>query len=95
MKMNRRILTLFTVALLASLPALSRAQDDTPDTTTAGSDTNAPPTTLKELMAVNNQVTNTVGIALIKNPSAQAVGFTGSRIAGRALFDAAAARPDR
>ncbi len=35
-----------------------------------------------------------VGIALVKHPSARAVGFTGSRIAGRALFDAAAARPD-
>ena len=35
-----------------------------------------------------------VGITLVKNPSARAVGFTGSRAAGRALFDAAAARPD-
>jgi NADP-dependent aldehyde dehydrogenase len=35
-----------------------------------------------------------VGIALVKHPSAKAVGFTGSRVAGRVLFDAAAARPE-
>jgi NADP-dependent aldehyde dehydrogenase len=35
----------------------------------------------------------TVGIALVKHPAAKAVGFTGSRTAGRALFDAASARP--
>ncbi len=34
----------------------------------------------------------TVGLALVKHPLAKAVGFTGSRIAGRSLFDAAAAR---
>jgi len=34
-----------------------------------------------------------IGMALIKHPSACAVGFTGSRAAGRALFDAASARP--
>jgi NADP-dependent aldehyde dehydrogenase len=36
----------------------------------------------------------TVGMALVKHPAAKAVGFTGSRVAGRALFDAASARPD-
>ncbi len=36
---------------------------------------------------------STVGQALVKNPAAQAVGFTGSRRAGRILFDLAAARP--
>lgn len=35
-----------------------------------------------------------IGTALVKHPFARAVGFTGSRAAGRALFDAAAARPD-
>ncbi|MEQ1862273.1 MAG: aldehyde dehydrogenase (NADP(+)) [Chthoniobacteraceae bacterium] len=35
-----------------------------------------------------------VGIALVKHPFARAAGFTGSRFAGRALFDAAAARPE-
>jgi NADP-dependent aldehyde dehydrogenase len=34
------------------------------------------------------------GMALVRHPLAGAVGFTGSRTAGRALFDAAAARPD-
>jgi NADP-dependent aldehyde dehydrogenase len=36
----------------------------------------------------------TVGLALVKHPFAAAVGFTGSRAAGRSLFDAAAARPE-
>lgn len=35
-----------------------------------------------------------IGMALVKHPVTRAVGFTGSRHAGRALFDAAAARPD-
>ncbi|HWA85698.1 MAG TPA: aldehyde dehydrogenase (NADP(+)) [Opitutus sp.] len=35
----------------------------------------------------------TVGIAMVRHPAVAAVGFTGSRAAGRALFDAAAARP--
>jgi NADP-dependent aldehyde dehydrogenase len=35
-----------------------------------------------------------IGIALVRHPLARAVGFTGSREAGRALFDAAAARPE-
>lgn len=34
------------------------------------------------------------GIALVKHPAVTAVGFTGSHAAGRALFDAAMARPD-
>jgi 2,5-dioxopentanoate dehydrogenase len=37
---------------------------------------------------------NQVGIALVKHPLVKAVGFTGSRTAGRALMDVAAARPD-
>jgi NADP-dependent aldehyde dehydrogenase len=35
----------------------------------------------------------TVGQTLVKHPATQAVGFTGSKRAGRALFDLAAARP--
>jgi len=35
----------------------------------------------------------TVGIAMVKHPAITAVGFTGSHAAGRALCDAAAARP--
>lgn len=34
-----------------------------------------------------------IGTALVQHPSARAVGFTGSRKAGRSLFDIAAARP--
>jgi NADP-dependent aldehyde dehydrogenase len=36
----------------------------------------------------------TVGRALVQHPFTRAVGFTGSRTAGRALFDAAASRPE-
>jgi NADP-dependent aldehyde dehydrogenase len=35
-----------------------------------------------------------IGTALVRHPLTTAVGFTGSRAAGRALFDAAAARPE-
>lgn len=35
-----------------------------------------------------------VGMALVKHPATRAVGFTGSLRGGRALFDAAVARPD-
>jgi NADP-dependent aldehyde dehydrogenase len=35
-----------------------------------------------------------IGTALVRHPAARAVGFTGSRAAGRALCDAAASRPD-
>jgi NADP-dependent aldehyde dehydrogenase len=35
-----------------------------------------------------------VGLALVRHPATRAVGFTGSLSAGRALFDAAAARPE-
>lgn len=35
-----------------------------------------------------------VGAALVKHPAAKAVGFTGSKAGGRALFDIAAARPE-
>src|SRR5262245_37882892 len=35
-----------------------------------------------------------VGVALVKHPLVKAVGFTGSRSGGRALMDAAAARPE-
>jgi alpha-ketoglutaric semialdehyde dehydrogenase len=35
-----------------------------------------------------------VGVTLVKHPLVKAVGFTGSRVAGRALMDLAAARPD-
>lgn len=37
---------------------------------------------------------NDVGLALVRHPLTKAVGFTGSLRGGRALFDAAAARPE-
>src|SRR5579862_1811513 len=70
MKINRRILTLVFMALLTLLPASSRAQD----TTTSDSDTNAAPT-LKDLMAANDQITNTVGMVLVKISSTEWVGM--------------------
>jgi alpha-ketoglutaric semialdehyde dehydrogenase len=36
---------------------------------------------------------STVGMTMVRHPAAAAVGFTGSHAAGRALFNAAAARP--
>jgi NADP-dependent aldehyde dehydrogenase len=35
-----------------------------------------------------------IGMSLVKHPFTRAAGFTGSRFAGRSLFDAAAARPE-
>jgi NADP-dependent aldehyde dehydrogenase len=35
-----------------------------------------------------------IGVQLVRHPKARAVGFTGSRAAGRSLFDAAASRPE-
>jgi alpha-ketoglutaric semialdehyde dehydrogenase len=34
-----------------------------------------------------------IGVALVRHPAAAAVGFTGSHVAGRALYDAAGTRP--
>jgi alpha-ketoglutaric semialdehyde dehydrogenase len=39
-------------------------------------------------------VSHEIGLRLVRHPAARAVGFTGSLKAGRALFDAAAARPE-
>jgi formylglycine-generating enzyme required for sulfatase activity len=65
MKMNRTFLTVLTIALLCCLPAVSRAQESAADMSTSDGDTNPPPK-LKELMAENDVVTNTVGIVLTK-----------------------------
>src|ERR1035438_9008787 len=74
MKLNRRVFTFLTIALLSSLPTLSRAQEGTQDATASDSDTNAPPT-LKELMTASSQVTNTVGIVLVKISPTQWAGM--------------------
>ena len=65
MKTVRKFLALLTVALLFSLPVMSRAQDEPQGTNSSDDNTNIPPA-LKELMASNNIVTNTVGIVLVK-----------------------------
>lgn len=39
-------------------------------------------------------ISPSVSLDLVRHPASKAVGFTGSQRAGRALFDAAAARPD-
>jgi formylglycine-generating enzyme required for sulfatase activity len=60
MKMNWRTSVILAATLLA-LPALQTgAQDDTSQTN------DIPATTLKELMAANTVITNTVGIVLVK-----------------------------
>jgi NADP-dependent aldehyde dehydrogenase len=46
------------------------------------------------LVSVLHGRTHEVGLALVRHPLVKAVGFTGSLRGGRALFDAANARPD-
>lgn len=46
------------------------------------------------LFSMVHGVGHEVSLALVRHPLTRAVGFTGSLRAGRALFDAAAARPD-
>ena len=46
------------------------------------------------LLSVVHGRTHEVGLALVRHPLVQAVGFTGSLRGGRALFDAANARPE-
>ena len=53
-------------------------------------DSGAPEGTFSLLYGAGREV----GIALVKHPLLKAVGFTGSRAGGRALMDAAAARPE-
>jgi formylglycine-generating enzyme required for sulfatase activity len=61
MKMKLKISFFLTAALIAFLPLLSRAQDDL---TSDGSTNDV--LKLKDLMATNNVVTNTVGVVLVK-----------------------------
>jgi formylglycine-generating enzyme required for sulfatase activity len=65
MKINRKTLVFWAVTMLFFLPALCLAQDEMQGANSSDNNTNTPPT-LKELMASNNVVTNTVGIALVK-----------------------------
>jgi formylglycine-generating enzyme required for sulfatase activity len=61
MKKNRMLQMILMLGLAFALPAAGRAQNDT---TSSDDQTNQP--SLKELMATNNVVTNTVGIVLVK-----------------------------
>ena len=61
MKIKRKSSVFLTAALIVILPLLSRAQDDL----TSDDQTNDV-LKLKDLMATNNVVTNTVGIVLVK-----------------------------
>ncbi len=47
-----------------------------------------------DVFSLVHGVGHEIGMALVKHPLTKAVGFTGSLKAGRALFDAAAARPE-
>ena len=52
--------------------------------------TGMPPAVFSLLQSTRNDI----AVALVRHPQTKAVGFTGSLRAGRALFDAAASRPD-
>ena len=47
-----------------------------------------------EIFSLVHGTSNESGLQLVKHPATKAVGFTGSLRGGRALFDAAAARPE-
>jgi formylglycine-generating enzyme required for sulfatase activity len=62
MKKNRMLQMILMLGLAFALPAAGRAQNDT----TSDKSANPQQPSLKELMATNNVVTNTVGIVLVK-----------------------------
>jgi formylglycine-generating enzyme required for sulfatase activity len=72
MKMNRTLLTLFTIVMFALVPNLSWAQNDTENSAPSDQDQNAGATDnetnmpMSKLMLKSNQVTNTVGMVLKK-----------------------------
>ncbi|GIV57729.1 MAG: 2,5-dioxovalerate dehydrogenase [Rhodothermaceae bacterium] len=85
-------------ALAAGCPVVCKAHPAHPGTSElvgraidrAVAATGFPPGTFSLL----HGATPETGLALVRHPQTRAVGFTGSLRAGRALFDAAAARPD-
>ncbi|MFN0084086.1 MAG: aldehyde dehydrogenase (NADP(+)) [Blastocatellia bacterium] len=85
-------------ALAAGCPVVVKAHPAHPATSElvagaiakAARETGMPPGVFSMLHSTRNEI----AIALVKHPLTKAVGFTGSLRAGRALFDAAAARPD-
>ena len=85
-------------ALAAGNPVVVKAHPAHPGTSelvaraiqTAAAATRMPPGVFSLLHGRSHDVS----LQLVRHPSARAVGFTGSLAAGRALFNAAAARPD-
>lgn len=85
-------------ALAAGCPVMVKPHQGHPGTSElvalcvqqAVKDCGAPEGTFSLLYGAGREV----GIALVKHPLVKAVGFTGSRAGGRALMDAAAARPE-
>lgn len=65
MKINRTISAFLAITLLSALTNLGLAQEDAQSSVPASDETNAPPK-LKEMMAKTDEVTNTVGIVLLK-----------------------------
>jgi NADP-dependent aldehyde dehydrogenase len=87
-----------TSALAAGCPVVCKGHPAHPGTSelaaeavrSAAASTGMPAGVFSMVQGASNEV----GIALVTHPHTRAVGFTGSLRGGRALFDAAAARPD-
>lgn len=84
-------------ALAAGCPVVAKAHPHHPGTSEmigraigeAVREADLPEGTFSLLQGAGHEV----GLALVRHPAARSVGFTGSLTGGRALFDAAAARP--
>ena len=85
-------------ALAAGCPVVVKAHPAHPATSEiaaraivdAAGDSGMPPGVFSLLQSTRNEIAR----ALVQHPDVKAVGFTGSLRAGRALFDAAASRPE-
>ena len=85
-------------ALAAGCPVVAKAHPAHPGTSElvarailiAAEATGMPPGVFSMVHGAGNEI----GMHLVKHPATKAVGFTGSLTGGRALFDAAAARPE-
>jgi len=85
-------------ALAAGCPVVVKAHPAHPGTSemvgraiqAAVAALNLPPGVFSMIQGASNEI----GLHLVKHPATKAVGFTGSFSGGRALFDAAAARPE-
>ncbi len=85
-------------ALAAGCPVVVKANKAHPGTSElvgeairkAAAETGMPPGVFSLIQGGNREL----GARLVRHPAAKAVGFTGSLAGGKALFDAAAARPE-